>query len=305
MQREETKMKNKIALIGNFRTDWIRYSDYEIKEDENGIDYIIPTETAYFTMYNPFDVADELVFDLIQIGDELLKQEANKELIRSRVLLFAKKYGLLGLISSSVYNRNIIGEDKVLLTEHNFVSKEKILDVNDYLKLFLPFATEEDVYVREYKRDITVVKAEDSPKFYGKRPLVLDIVFSKFYTERLEWILAFAKNIVMHFNEILIYRNNYLTESVNIMAGKFKAEKIGLTINMLDKAMISWEFDSLKTAIETLYAFAVTDENSILNRCDYCKKVYVAKSDREKYCSPSCRNCSNVIKSRNKKKACE
>lgn len=28
----------------------------------------------------------------------------------------------------------------------------------------------------------------------------------------------------------------------------------------------------------------------------------ITKSEREKYCSPSCRNCTNVIKSRNKKK---
>jgi hypothetical protein len=298
-------MKNKIGLVGQFKTDWIRYSDYEFKEDEQGEVYIIPQEEAYFTMYNPFDVADELIFDLMFLGDEVLRKEQNKELIKSKVLIFAKKYGLLGLISSSVYNRNIIGEDKVLLIDHNFISKEKILDVKEYLKLFLPFASEDDVSIREYKRDITVVKAEDSPKFYGKRPLVLDVVFSRFYAEKLDSILAFAENIVKHFNEVLIYRNNYLTESVNIMAGKFKAEKIGLTINMLDKAMLVWEFDSLKTAVETLYAFAVTDENSILNRCEYCKKVYIAKSEREKYCSPSCRNCSNVIKSRNKKKACE
>ena len=295
-------MKNKMGLIGNFKTDWIRYSDYELKENILGDLYIVPTETAYFTMYNPFDVADELVFDLIQLGDLVLKEKENIEFIKNRVIIFVRKYGLLGLISASVYNRNIIGEEKVLLIDHNVITKDKILDSKEYLKWFLPFAEEEDVYIREYKRDITVVKAEDSPKFYGKRPLVLDVVFSRFYAEKIDWLLAFAKNIVSHFNEVLIYRNNYLTESVNIMAGKFKAEKIGLTINMLDKAMIAWEFDSLKTAIETLYAFAITNEQTILSRCEYCKKVYVAKSEREKYCSPSCRNCSNVIKSRNKKK---
>ncbi len=298
-------MKNKIGLIGQFKTDWIRYSDYDLKEDEKGAVYIVPLETATYTMYNPFDVADEMVFDLMMLGDEALKVPVNWELLKSKALIFAKKYGLLGLVSASVYNRNIIGEEHVLFLEHNFITQDKIGDASEYLKLFLPFAEEDDVCIRTYKRDITVVKAEDSPKFYGKRPLVFDVIFSRFYAEKLEWLVAFAKQIVTHFNEILIYRNNYLTESVNIMAGKFKAEKIGVTINMLDHAMIAWEFDSLKTAIEILYAFAVTDDKSILNRCSYCKKVYLAKSEREKYCSSSCRNCCNVIKSRNKKKSLE
>ena len=47
------------------------------------------------------------------------------------------------------------------------------------------------------------------------------------------------------------------------------------------------------------------DEDRILNRCNYCNKAFFAKTEREKYCSPSCRNCANVIKSRNKKKALE
>ena len=53
------------------------------------------------------------------------------------------------------------------------------------------------------------------------------------------------------------------------------------------------------------YAFAITDEDRILNRCNYCNKPFFAKTEREKYCCPSCRNCANVIKSRNKKKALE
>ena len=62
------------------------------------------------------------------------------------------------------------------------------------------------------------------------------------------------------------------------MAGKFKAEKIEITIGVLDKPIIEWEFDSLKTTIETIYAFAVTDENNILTRYEYCKSTFIAKS---------------------------
>ncbi|MGL4911493.1 MAG: GIY-YIG nuclease family protein [Romboutsia sp.] len=288
--------------LANFKTKWIKYSDYEIKVDKNNEKYIIPKEYSNYTIYNPFEVSDKLLFDLIDLGDEGLKKEPNEEIINKKALLFAKNYGLLGLVSSSVYNRNIIGEDIVIFTENNIITKQNIMDSEDYLKLFLPFATEYDVYTKTYDNHLTVMKAEDSPKFYGKRPLVLDIVFSKFYSEKLMWIVEFSKLISTHLNQLIMYRNINLTEPVTIMADKFKAQKISFNITMFDKAEINWEFDSLESTIETIYAFVLTDEKIILNRCEYCNKAFIGKSEREKYCSPSCRNCTNVIKSRNKKR---
>lgn len=295
-------MKEQMVPIGRFKTDWIRYSDYEYKENETGEVYIVPTEDAYFTMYNPFDVAKDIVFDLLDLGDEALKKECDEQVIKNKVMIFVKKYGLMGLVTASVYNRDIVGEEQVLFIKNNLVAHESMMESWAYIKRFIPFADEDEVYIRAFKRDITIVKAEDSPKFYGKRPLVLDIVFSKFYAEKLEWIVSFAKQMATHFNQMLIYRNNHLTEEVTILAGQFKAEKIGLTVGVLDKAVLTWEIDALKTAIELLYAFALTDSKTLLNRCEYCNKIFCAKSEREKYCTPSCRNCSNVIKSRNKKR---
>ena len=58
----------------------------------------------------------------------------------------------------------------------------------------------------------------------------------------------------------------------------------------------------LKTAIETIYAFAITSEPSSLNKCKYCGKIYIPTNSKSQYCSPSCRNCSNVKKSRSRAK---
>ncbi|MCG8482271.1 MAG: CGNR zinc finger domain-containing protein [Clostridia bacterium] len=294
-------MERKISLIGSFATDWIRYSDYIYKTNEAGKEYIIPTEDAAFSMYNPFDVAEDLLLDLLKIGDEAL--HSPKEKLKKMVLIFAKKYGLLGLMSASVYNRDILGEDKVLFIENNHIGEEKIMDGECYLSLFTPFVEDGDIMVTEYKNRMYLTKKEDSPIFYGKRPLVMDLIFSRFYSEELGWIINFATMLVSHFNQLLIYKNasNHLTESVTILADKFHAEKIGFTINQLEKTNISWQFDSLKTTIETIYAFAVTDEKIFLNRCEHCRSFFIAKSDREKYCSPTCRNRFNVKKSREKK----
>lgn len=288
--------------LGQFKTDWIKYSDYELKEGPSGVLYIVPTEESEFTIYNPFDVADEIVFDLLALGDEVLKHEGMKESLYEKCILFVKKYGLLGVITSSVYNRHIAGEDEVLFVEGNLLGQINTMDVGQYMKYFFPFADEEEIYVKKTRKETIVFKAEDSPKFYGKRPFILDLVFSKFYAEQVEWLIEFSKNIASHFNQVLIYRKSRLTDDVTVLAGKFKAEKIGLTVTMKDETTLSWEVDALKTAIETLYAFKVTDRENILSRCIYCHKIFMAKSNREKYCSPSCRNCANVIKSRQRKK---
>lgn len=301
-------MEKKITLIGSFATDWIRYNNYEFKQNPSGEAYIIPTETATFTMYNPFDVAEDLLLDLLKLGETALKVESNSQegddlAFKNAIMVFVRKYGLLGLISASVYNRNIIGDEQMLLIEGNHLTKEKTMEGGKYIRQFIPFVEEGEVEFKEYKNCIDVKKSEDSPKFYGKRPIVMDLIFSRFYGEQVKWITEFAKMMVQHFNQLLVFKNSssYLTENVTIMAGKFQAEKIGFTINQLDKTSIAWQFDSLKTTIQTIYAFAVTDEKILLNRCSHCNNIFMANSTREKYCSPSCRNCANVKKSRSRK----
>jgi hypothetical protein len=110
-----------------------------------------------------------------------------------------------------------------------------------------------------------------------------------------------------HFNQLIAYNNmsHYLTEKVTIMPESFNASNIGFTVEKFHNTTIAWQFDSLKTAIETIYAFAVTDENVILTRCVHCGDFFFAGSNREKYCSPACRNRENVRRSRQRKKAAE
>jgi hypothetical protein len=306
-------MERKINLVGSFATDWIRYSDYEYQMDSEENLYLKPRENAVFSMYNPFDIAEDILTDFLKIGEASRSYTPSKSRevyddLKRMVLLFARKYGLLGFMSAMTHNRNVIGDKEVLIMEKNFVNiKDKSMDSEVYRKLFTPFAGSDDVSVRHYKNCVDLIKSEDSPKFYGKRPLVMDLIFSKFYVERLEWIINFAGMLAKHFSQLLVYRasTGYLTEQVTILADTFKANKIGFTINQLDKTTIAWEFDSLKTTIETIYAFAVTDENILLSRCEHCGDFYIAVSNREKYCGPACRNRSNVQKSRRRKSESE
>lgn len=297
-----TEKVRSMEHLGQFKSDWIKYSDYELREDASGVLYIVPTQTSEFTIYNPLEVAHDLIFDLLALGDDALSIKGGKEALYEKCIVFVKKYGLLGIITASVYNRHIAGEEEVLFIEGNLLGQKQKITVKEYMSYFFPFVGEEEISIKKSHKETLIFKAEDSPRFYGKRPLILDLVFSKFYAERVDWLIEFAKNMTIHLDQILIYRNYNLTDEVTILAGKFKAEKIGLTVTVKEDATLTWEIDALKTMIEMVYAFKVTHKEKSLSRCMYCHKIFEVKSQREKYCSPSCRNCANVIKSRQRKK---
>jgi hypothetical protein len=264
-------------------------------------------------MYNPFDNAEQLILDILTIGDMALKHKKSKdedlfETIKRHVLIFVRQYGLPGFMASSVYNRDIIGDKTVMFIKGNSLKiREKTMDEETYMSLFTPFAEEGDLSVNHYRNSVDIVKAEDSPKYYGKRPVAIDLMFSKFYCERLDWFLNFAQMLASHFNQLITFGNmsGYLTEKVTIMPESFNASKIGFTIEKFHETTIAWQFDSLKTAIETIYAFAITDKNVILTRCAHCGDFFFASSSRGKYCSSACRNRENVRKSRLRKKEAE
>lgn len=51
----------------NFTALWVKYSEYEIVEEKK-VKYIKPTENAKYEVYDPFEVADEILVDILNIG---------------------------------------------------------------------------------------------------------------------------------------------------------------------------------------------------------------------------------------------
>lgn len=58
---------------------------------------------------------------------------------------------------------------------------------------------------------------------------------------------------------MIIYKNSNLTEAVEIMPDKFNPNKIGFTLAMFDRPQINWNFDSLQSAMDMIYAFAIME----------------------------------------------
>ena len=76
-------------------------------------------------------------------------------------------------------------------------------------------------------------------------------------------------------------------------------------IELLDKPTIVWDFHSLMLAIQMMFSFMITDENSTLKLCKHCGKIFVASRFNVQFCSPQCKNQHNVYKCRAKREDSE
>ncbi len=319
---EKKLLSRNLGLKGRYATQWIRFKEYDIKSTASGKAYLAPKENAAFEMYDPFNEAESLLVDILRLGDAYRRYcEVEKEIhinayrkrkhqklwdeLQESLLEWAKRYGLLGFMSSSTYNHNIIGEKTILLTEKNFLGTQaRTMEETAYIGLFTPFAEAGAFEVQTYKDKAYLVKYEDSPKFYGKRSMVLDLVFSSFYSEDILWPLEYAKMLCTHFDQLQTFKKSAgsLTEPVTIMADRFQAGKIGFTIIQGTHTQIAWEFDSLMTAIQTIYGFALTEGSVELKRCQHCNGFFFAGTARERYCGDACRNRHNVMRTRERDK---
>ena len=57
-----------INLFERTSSNWVRYSEYEWKEAENGKLYLTPTKTAHPSIYDPLSEYQRIVLDAINIG---------------------------------------------------------------------------------------------------------------------------------------------------------------------------------------------------------------------------------------------
>ena len=84
----------------------------------------------------------------------------------------------------------------------------------------------------------------------------------------------------------------------------FNPSKIACRIlmdeNKENPPVIEWNFNSLKLAIDTMFALNETTERKTVKMCKHCGKPFDSDNLKAEYCSPQCRNQANVYKSRAK-----
>ena len=109
---------------GNFRSFWFKYSEYEMLEIANK-HYITPKEDSKVAMYDPFDVADEILVDILMIGRYIEKNDIESS--NDAIMKFVNKYGLLGELTYLPLNSNIVVQNKVYLPKNNLLSEKEVM----------------------------------------------------------------------------------------------------------------------------------------------------------------------------------
>ena len=294
---------------GNFRTFWFRYDGYEIKEiDEKH--YITPKENSKIIMYDPFDLADDILVDILMRGRCVEKndiEESNK-----KIMEFVEKYGLLGELTYLPLNTDIVKQNKVYLPSGNLVSEKETLPTDEYIELFLKCKKKQKVVMKKNARgeilDLSV-ENEMNPLALIDRPAEYAVVFSRAYSECLICIMHYARTLYLTFESIENYnkvQDAYTKQIYDTRIKEFNPSKIACKIlmgkNKEDKPVLEWNFNSLKLAIDTMFALNETTERKTVKLCKHCGKPFASQNLKAEYCSPQCRNQANVYKSRAKNK---
>ncbi len=293
----------------NFSAKWVKYSDYEIVELNNE-KYIKPKEDANYDIYDPFEYADDILVDILNIGkvaheiyeDKIL--DTNEE-VNELMLDFVKKYGLLGELTYVPLNSDIVHQKKVYLPKNNRFSKKEVMNVEDYLKIFLECDKNNRVQIIVTPNNPIVISNsnEITANIVLDKGIEYNVVFSKGYSEKIVWIVEYAKYLNSVFSSVEIYNQAQIEaerQLYDILIRSFKARNITCRIGMDGKATLIWDFNSLKQAIDTMLSLNETSDRKTVKMCKHCTVAFSSQNIKAEYCSPKCRNQANVYKSRAK-----
>ena len=121
--------------------------------------------------------------------------------------------------------------------------------------------------------------------------------------------MDYARTLYQVFEAIENYNkveNAYTKQVYENRIKKFNPSKIACKVlmgtNENQPPVLEWNFNSLKLAIDTMFALNETTDRKTVKMCKHCGKPFSSQNLKAEYCSPQCRNQANVYKSRAKNK---
>ncbi|MCL1883478.1 MAG: hypothetical protein FWF81_06990 [Defluviitaleaceae bacterium] len=301
---------------------WAKYSDYEYQQDKDDNLYIMPTETALPSVYDPMKEVEILVVDAINVGRMAMKQDRQESELQQAVLGFVKKYGLLGFMTAIPITPDFIDYDAVYMLKNNFIKKET-MHTKDYLSLFFPFG-KPDIYKDREKSQWNVSSenlqnsgsAENFKRgrmvfalaqTFSSEPTAVGMSLLPIYAERYDWLVTqFQDWAFMLVSAFLFYDKKDSTDEFSrdlyrqgVSAFGNKAPTYHVSLYD-DKPKIVWDFHSLLLTIQTMFGYALTDENRPVRLCKHCNLAFIAKNNNAAFCNHECKNQYNVNKHRGK-----
>ena len=277
---------------------WVRYSDYEWKEAQDGHFYLLPVPDATPSIYDPTKVTNELVLDAVEIGRSLM-ENSSPEKARPAIREFACKYGLLGIMTALPTTADFITYEKVYFPRNPFI-REESMDTMDYLRLFYPFRLPdlkkkgvESIWNTHDDDDKLTVALMMTFSGQGE-PQAKAMSFLRDYGERYEWMIAVFKDWSFTLMATLVFydKADPLNEATRKLyqsgMAAFEGNAPTYHLELRDRPVLVWDFHSLLLNIKMMLDLMVTDEAHPLRLCKQCYKPFLAAEADEVFCSPQC-----------------
>jgi hypothetical protein len=287
---------------------WVRYNEYEYKEKDGAL-FILPVSKAKPSVYDSLKNADELVVDALNIGLLCMRQYPNEERIKTLVLDFAVKYGLLGFMTALPTTAEFMDYEAVYLPKNHFI-KEETMSAQDYVALYFPFNKPDF-----YKDSKTAMWNVDGDRdlvalamAFSNDPMAMNMSFQRDYAERVDWLATQFRDWAFTFVSSYLYYEDYdhIDEMTRDIYRQGMAAFGGVAptyhIALYDKPTIVWDFHSLLLGVQMMFSFALVDSKKPLRACKHCTKIFTTGNPNAAFCSPECKNQHNVGKNRGKDK---
>ena len=298
-----------------FTAKWCKYSKYIIEKKDDKY-YILPDKNAKPSTYDPFEVKNQILKDLLVIGKESTENEMSK-IGNKDVSIEAqsKMEKFQNLVFEFVSNYGLLGNFRYLPENYEFMDNGDIPVNLGYNTSISALEFEKKYFWKDSKMDWSSTMKEndyhrntglndDFEQIEGDR--LSDVIFSKNYAETIAEIINFAT--IIYNKKLLICA--YLYDDVSEDIRQVYQESI--TGDSLKKPNISysaedgqikfkWNFMSLSEIIETILLLNETSGRTEVKLCKHCGKPFIAENIKAEYDTIQCRNRENINKSRQKK----
>lgn len=252
-----------------FTAKWCKYSKYIIEKKDDKY-YIFPDKNAKPSTYDPFEVKNQILKDLLVIGKESVGNEmfklGNKEVTieaQSKIEKFQN------LVVEFVSNYGLLGNFRYLPENYEFMDNGDIPVNLGYNTSISALEFEKKYFWKDSKIDWSnTMKANDYHRNTGLNDDVSEDI-RQVYQESITGDSLKKPNI------------SYSAEDGQI---KFK-----------------WNFMSLSEIIETILLLNETSGRTEVKLCKHCGKPFIAENIKAEYDTIQCRNRENINKSRQKK----
>jgi len=290
-------------LFQKSSSHWVKYDSYELREFGDSL-YLKPAPKAKPIVYDPLKDSDAMVLDALNVG-MLQMKHADTDTVKTAVLDFVSKYGLLGFMTALPTTPHFLDYDAVYLPKNHFI-KSETMSAEKYTSMFFPFekpnltkTKDKVVWTTENDREMLALAAA-----FSDSPMALNLSFQREYAENYEWLTTQFKDLAFTFVSSFIYYEDYdsndeVTRSLYRQGmAAFGGIAPTYRIALLDKPTIVWDFHSLLLGIQMTFSFALTDDKKPLRCCRQCQNAFVAGSPNAVFCSARCKNQFNVYKGR-------